>query len=57
MRGKVGRGTVLAFISPAVIALAVVGIAPLLYALWTSGHFYNLIQLQHGPAIVKLDNS
>jgi len=46
MRGKVSRKTVFAFIGPAVIGLALVGIAPLLYALWTSFHFFNLTKLK-----------
>jgi multiple sugar transport system permease protein len=46
MRGKVQRRTILAFLSPAVIGLALVGIAPLVYAIWTSLHFYNLTQLR-----------
>jgi len=46
MRGKVSRGTIFAFIGPAVIGLAMVGIAPLLYAAWTSLHFFNLTKLK-----------
>ena len=46
MRGQVSRKTILAFIGPSVIALAVIGIAPLLYAVWTSLHFYNLTKLR-----------
>lgn len=46
MRGKVSRKTIFGFIGPAVIGLAAVGIAPLLYALWTSLHFYNLTKLR-----------
>ncbi len=46
MRGRVSRGTILAFIGPAVVGLAAVGIAPLLYALWTSLHFFNLTKLR-----------
>ncbi|MEM9270337.1 MAG: sugar ABC transporter permease, partial [Pseudomonadota bacterium] len=46
MRGKVPRKTIFAFIGPAVIGLALVGIAPLLYAVWTSLHFYNLTKLK-----------
>jgi len=47
MRDQVTRKTVFAFIGPAVFALAAVGIAPLVYALWTSLHFYNLTKLKH----------
>ncbi len=46
MRGHVSRLTIFAFIGPAVIGLAAVGIAPLLYALWTSLHFLNLTKLK-----------
>lgn len=40
--GQVRRRTILAFLGPAVLALALVGIAPLLYALWKSLHDFNL---------------
>jgi len=46
MRDKVSRRTIFAFIGPAVLALAAVGIAPLLYAGWTSLHFFNLTKLK-----------
>lgn len=46
MRGKHSRRTIFAFIGPAVIGLAVVGVVPLLYALWTSLHFFNLTKLK-----------
>lgn len=46
MRGKVSRSTIFSFLGPAVIGLAAVGIAPLLYAVWTSLHFYNLTKLK-----------
>lgn len=46
MRGKVSRRTIFAFIGPAVLSLALVGIAPLLYAAWTSLHFFNLTKLK-----------
>ncbi len=46
MRGKVSRKTIFAFLGPSVIALALIGIAPLLYALWTSLHFFNLTKLR-----------
>ncbi len=46
MRGRVSRGTILGFISPAVIMLALIGIAPLLYAAWTSLQFFNLTRLR-----------
>ncbi|MEM8656762.1 MAG: sugar ABC transporter permease [Pseudomonadota bacterium] len=47
MRGKVSRKTLFGFLGPSVIALAVIGIVPLLYALWTSLHFYNLTKLRN----------
>ena len=46
MRGQVSRKTIFAFVGPAVIGLAAVGIAPLIYAVWTSLHFYNLTKLK-----------
>ena len=46
MTANVSRKTVFGFIGPAVIGLAMVGIAPLLYAVWTSLHFYNLTKLK-----------
>ena len=46
MRGHVSRKTLFAFMGPAVIGLAAVGIAPLIYAIWTSLHFYNLTKLK-----------
>ncbi|MBO6552103.1 MAG: sugar ABC transporter permease [Roseitalea sp.] len=46
MRGKASRKTIFGFVGPAVIALAVIGIAPLLYAAWTSLHFFNLTRLR-----------
>ncbi|MBS3980667.1 MAG: sugar ABC transporter permease [Rhodobacteraceae bacterium] len=42
---RVPRRTIAAFIGPAVAALAIVGVAPLLYALWKSFHDFNLTQL------------
>ncbi len=46
-RGRVSRWTLLTFLSPAVLGLALVGIAPLLYAFWTSLHFFNLTKLRN----------
>lgn len=46
MRDQVSRRTILGFIGPAVVALAVIGIIPLLYAAWTSLHFFNLTKLR-----------
>lgn len=49
--GAVSRGTMLGFLSPAVIALAVIGIAPLIFAIWTSLRDYNLMRLTRTPFI------
>lgn len=46
MRGQVPRRTIFSFLGPAVIGLALVGIGPLLYALWTSFHYFNLTKLK-----------
>ena len=46
MRGSVGRKTIIAFIGPAVVALAVIGIGPLLFAAWTSLLNFNLTKLR-----------
>jgi multiple sugar transport system permease protein len=46
MRGRTSQKTIFAFIGPSVIALALIGIAPLLYAAWTSLHFFNLTRLR-----------
>lgn len=46
MQTKVSRRTLFGFIGPAIFGLAIVGIAPLLYAIWTSLHFFNLTQLR-----------
>lgn len=42
MTARVNRLTILAFAGPAVAALAAVGIAPMLYALWKSFNSFNL---------------
>ena len=46
MRARVSRSTIFGFLAPSVLGLAVVGIVPLLYAFWTSLHFYNLTKLK-----------
>ncbi len=46
MTTRVSRKTLFAFLGPSVGVLALVGIAPLLYALWTSLHFFNLTKLR-----------
>jgi multiple sugar transport system permease protein len=43
--GTVSRSVILSFLLPATLALAVIGIAPLLFAAWTSLHDYNLTKL------------
>ncbi|WP_211099926.1 carbohydrate ABC transporter permease [Acuticoccus kandeliae] len=45
MPGRVSRATLFGFLGPAVIALAVIGIVPLLFAVWTSLRDYNLTKL------------
>ncbi len=46
MNGQVPRRTILAFLGPAVLGLALVGIGPLLYAGYTSLHYFNLTKLR-----------
>ncbi|MFZ5751607.1 MAG: carbohydrate ABC transporter permease [Pseudomonadota bacterium] len=55
MIARVKRRTILAFLGPAVLALALVGIAPLLYAVWKSLHYFNLTKLAQ-QKFVGLDN-
>ncbi|XWN30226.1 MAG: sugar ABC transporter permease [Devosia sp.] len=47
MTTRVQKRTLFAFIAPAVIALALIGIVPLLYAVWTSLHNFNLTKLRN----------
>ncbi len=47
MPAKTPRRTIFGFLAPAVITLAVVGIIPLLYAFYTSLHFFNLTKLRN----------
>lgn len=47
----VSNATTLAFLSPAVIALAVIGLAPLVFAVWTSLYDYNLTKLSRTPFV------
>lgn len=42
MTTRVRASTIAAFLGPSVFALALVGIAPLLYGVWKSLHFFNL---------------
>ena len=55
MPARVSRRTLIAFLGPAVFALAIVGIAPLLFALWKSLHYFNLTKLAQ-QRFVGLDN-
>jgi len=55
MKGKVRRRTIFAFLGPAIVALAVIGIAPLLFAAYTSLHNYNLTKLRK-IKFIGLDN-
>jgi multiple sugar transport system permease protein len=45
MTARVPRKTLWAFIGPAIFALAIIGIGPILFALWTSFQYYSLIDL------------
>ena len=45
MSGSVSRGTILGFLGPAVVSLALIGIVPLGFAVWTSLRDYNLTSL------------
>jgi multiple sugar transport system permease protein len=55
MSFRVRKITLVAFLGPAVFALAIVGIAPLLFALWKSLHYFNLTKLAQ-QRFVGLDN-
>lgn len=55
MRGRVKRRTLWSFLSPAVLTLALIGIGPLLFAVYTSLHNYNLTKLRH-VKFIGLDN-
>jgi len=46
MSATTRRSTILAFLGPSVITLVVIGIGPLLYAVWTSLHYFNLMKLR-----------
>lgn len=41
------RKTAIAFLGPAIFSLLVIGIVPLLYAAWTSLHYFNLTKLRN----------
>jgi multiple sugar transport system permease protein len=55
MTTRVRHTTFLVFLGPAVLALAVVGIVPLVYAIWKSLHFFNLTKVAQ-TRFVGLDN-
>ncbi|MEQ8653304.1 MAG: sugar ABC transporter permease [Kiloniellales bacterium] len=55
MRGRVRRRTLWSFLSPAVLTLAIIGIGPLLFAVYTSLHDYNLTKLRN-VKFIGLDN-
>lgn len=55
MIAQVRRKTIIAFLGPAVAALVLVGIAPLLYAVWKSLHDFNLTK-QAQTKFVGLEN-
>lgn len=45
--GRIKRSTIAAFLGPAVVSLLAIGILPLLYAAWTSLHYFNLTKLKN----------
>jgi len=51
MPAKTSRSTLFAFLGPAVISLAIIGIVPLLYAFYTSLYFFNLTKLKNARFI------
>jgi multiple sugar transport system permease protein len=55
MTTRVRKRTLFAFLGPAVFALLIVGIVPLVYALWKSLHYFNLTKLSQSR-FVGLDN-
>jgi multiple sugar transport system permease protein len=55
MSFRVRRRTIFGFLGPAVLALAAVGIAPLLFALWNSLHYFNLTKANQRQ-FLGLDN-
>lgn len=55
MHTRVSRTTLVAFLGPAIAALLMVGIVPLLYALWKSLHYFNLTKLAQ-QRFVGIDN-
>ena len=55
MTTQVPRKTLFAFLGPSVFALLIVGIVPLLFAVWKSLHYFNLTKLAQ-QRFVGLDN-
>ncbi len=55
MQGTTSRKTIMAFLGPSIFALLAIGIVPLLYAAWTSLHYFNLTKLKH-VKFIGLDN-
>jgi multiple sugar transport system permease protein len=55
MNTRVRRMTLIAFLGPAVGALLIVGIVPLLFAVWKSLHYFNLTKLAQ-QRFVGIDN-
>ena len=55
MSTRIPRRTIAAFLGPAIAALLIVGIVPLLYAVWKSLHYFNLTKLAQ-TRFVGLDN-
>ena len=55
MSTRIPRRTNAAFLGPAIAALLIVGIVPLLYAVWKSLHYFNLTKLAQ-TRFVGLDN-
>lgn len=46
MNATTPRSTIAAFLGPSILALLLIGIGPLLYAVWTSLHYFNLTKLK-----------
>ena len=55
MSTRIPRRIIAAFLGPAIAALLIVGIVPLLYAVWKSLHYFNLTKLAQ-TRFVGLDN-
>ncbi|MBX2885248.1 MAG: sugar ABC transporter permease [Granulosicoccus sp.] len=46
MTTRTKRSTLFAFLGPSVVSLLLIGIGPLIYAIWTSLHYFNLTKLK-----------